>query len=328
MKKIIFTFCACIALAAASCSSDPMDATSKHVYGANENPYLKTNVAATVATSLDFAVGHFAPQTIALADYASYFTDNMGMTVDEVLAGLSNGSVVFYNINATRNHWDKTPPTKGSTGWWYNSAGGITSEGEGLISVDIDAAARALVVNAKESAPAGTSFTFNVGFAVDNGRDFDNYVRFSVSIAVTDMSKIIVSCAIPAGDYASYGIDFAKYQEAIETCMGMTLAEFDAAGNSPATTNIALYMVDLNTLAWDKTSAYTANGLGFWVTPDNVVTGWGSDSAFFVETYPGGVSIGRYPGLASGTQYRTRFVYAVMGDDEHYIEFIVTATLD
>ena len=48
MKKIfLYTMLACMAVSFGSCSDDPMDATEKHVYGENENPYLRTDASVT-----------------------------------------------------------------------------------------------------------------------------------------------------------------------------------------------------------------------------------------------------------------------------------------
>lgn len=47
-KNFIYALIACFTLSLAACSTDPEDATSKHVYGENENPYLKTNADAVV----------------------------------------------------------------------------------------------------------------------------------------------------------------------------------------------------------------------------------------------------------------------------------------
>ncbi len=49
-KNFIYALIACFTLSLAACSTDPEDATSKHVYGENENPYLKTNADAVVST--------------------------------------------------------------------------------------------------------------------------------------------------------------------------------------------------------------------------------------------------------------------------------------
>ena len=49
-KNILLALCCCSLLAFAGCSDDYTDATSKHIYGENENPYLKTNTNAQVTT--------------------------------------------------------------------------------------------------------------------------------------------------------------------------------------------------------------------------------------------------------------------------------------
>ena len=94
-KNFIYALIACFTLSLAACSTDPEDATSKHVYGENENPYLKTNADAVVSTKAEFPISRLEAKTVKLTDYAEKFHTYLGMTVDETLAALSNGSVVF-----------------------------------------------------------------------------------------------------------------------------------------------------------------------------------------------------------------------------------------
>jgi hypothetical protein len=84
---------------------------------------------------------------------------------------------------------------------------------------------KTLIVDVNEKATVGTVLTFNAGFAV-NGPDYDKYVRFTFNVSITDPSIILTSISIPTGDYASYGIDFNKYAATIQTCMGMSVADF------------------------------------------------------------------------------------------------------
>ena len=51
-KNILLALCCCSLLAFAGCSDDYTDATSKHIYGENENPYLKTNTNAQVTSNV------------------------------------------------------------------------------------------------------------------------------------------------------------------------------------------------------------------------------------------------------------------------------------
>ena len=53
-KNILLALCCCSLLAFTGCSDDYTDATSKHIYGENENPYLKTNTNAQVTTNVAF----------------------------------------------------------------------------------------------------------------------------------------------------------------------------------------------------------------------------------------------------------------------------------
>ena len=264
------------------------------------------------------------PQEIKLADYSETFQAQLGMTVDEVVNGLSSGSVVFYPINVTLGQWMRNAaPTKGTHGWHFNSAGGLCDASSAMYSVEFDAAKKAVVVTCNSNTALG-NYSFNVGFAIDNGYNFDDYVRISNSFKVSDPSKIVVSGTLPAGDYAGFTINFADHKAAIETCTGMTLAEFgEAVQNSSV---MALYLVENG--VWREQEDYTANGLGYWLTADGKVTNWGNNSVFFIETAGAtGITVGRYPGIASGTKVSVSFVYVVKADPTRYIEFIVAGTM-
>ena len=242
-KNFIYALIACFTLSLAACSTDPEDATSKHVYGENENPYLKTNADAVVSTKAEFPISRLEAKTVKLTDYAEKFHTYLGMTVDETLAALSNGSVVFYPINISKNCWNRTAPTKGTNGWYYNTAGGVCDAASGIASIELDATKKELVLNVLETAPVGTIMSINVGFAINNGADFDDYIRFSFDVTVTDPSKIVISGTLAAGDYAGFSINFADYADAIEPCIGLSVDEFskqvknsgDARGDSSIT---------------------------------------------------------------------------------------------
>ena len=155
-KNFIYALIACFTLSLAACSTDPEDATSKHVYGENENPYLKTNADAVVSTKAEFPISRLEAKTVKLTDYAEKFHTYLGMTVDETLAALSNGSVVFYPINISKNCWNRTAPTKGTNGWYYNTAGGVCDAASGIASIELDATKKELVLNVLETASVGT----------------------------------------------------------------------------------------------------------------------------------------------------------------------------
>lgn len=318
---------ACFALGFTACSDDPNDAVEKHVYGPDESPYLRTDASATIGVTAEFRKGHVTPKTINLKDYAEQIQTKMKMTVDDMIAGLDNGKVVFYNINSARGIWNKAATTKGTNGWWYNTAGGVTDAANGVASIELDKAAKALIVSVPENSPAGVALGTNVGFAIDNGRDYDDYIRFAVSFAVTDPGTIIMNVTIPAGDYASYEIEFAGIENAINACFGMSVSEFNALVQDAAG-DIAMYMVD-DAGNWDTTSSYTANGIGYWCDATGKVTTWGTEGfTYYVETHDGTVGVGRAPGLASGTEGKLHFVYASKSDSSKFIEFVINTTLE
>ena len=162
---------ACLALGFTACSDDPEDAVEKHVYGPDEAPYLRADASATIAVNAEFRKGHVSPKTIYLKDYAEQIQTKMKMTVDDMLAGLETGKVVFYNINTARGIWNKAAATKGSNGWWYNASGLVSDAASGVASIELDKAQKALILSVPEESAAGVSVGANVGFAIDNGKD-------------------------------------------------------------------------------------------------------------------------------------------------------------
>lgn len=325
-KNIIYIVMACTLTGFSACSGDYEDASQKHVYTESESPYLRTDAEATVPLTAEFRKGHVTAVTVNLDDYAELIRSKLGMSVDEMVAGVGTGKVVFYNINANRGVWDKTAPTKGSAGWYYDKSGIVTSADGQAGSVELHADSKTVELLVPAQSAAGVTFAVNVGFAVNNGQDYDRYIRFNIQFLVSDPSLATPIFTIPSGDYASFEIPFADYQEAIETCMGMTLKEFNAAVQS-TDGDIALYMVD-ESGRWLTDKAYTANGLGYWCDGNGTPRGWGDGCVYYVETHDGTVGVGRYPGIASGTQKTVHFVYASKSDTTRYFEFVCTATFE
>ena len=243
--------------------------------------------------------------------------------------------VVFYPINISKNCWSRTNPTKGTNGWYYNAAGGLCEASSGIASIELDATKKELVLNVLETAPVGTIMSINVGFAINNGADFDDYIRFSFDVTVTDPSKIVISGTLAAGDYAGFSINFADYADAIEPCIGLSVDEFskqvkssgDARGDSSITPTIAMYPVKEDG-TWDETSEYTANGLGYWFDGKSNVSSYGDNCVYFIESGEGSVFVGRYVNIASGTIIKAHFVYAMIEDHSRYVEFIVSGTME
>ena len=326
MKKNILYLClAFLAVGFASCSTDPNDAVTKHVYGENETVYLRTDADATIDYAAAFNEGHISPVTISLQDYAQQIQAKTGMTVDELVAGVDNGKVAFYNINSTKSNWDSTAPNYGTNGWGYDSDGKITKDSVAA-TIELDKSSKSLIVKVPEDAEAGLSISENIGFAVKNGTDYDNYIRFRIAISVTNPCLIIKTISIPTGNYSATSIEFSDCESAISVGFGMTVKEFNTAVQS-TDNGMALYMVKADG-TWDTTSSYTANGLGYWLDADCNVRSWGSGCQAFVETYDGGVNIGRYENIESGKTNKISFVYADANDHSKYIKFIVNVTFE
>ena len=329
-RNIFYLFAVTLLFAFTSCSDSYDDATSKHIYGENESPYLRIDPQATVNNEIAFAVERLEPYVIHLEAYNELFQEKMGLTTDQVISGLQNGTVVFYNINTTRNHWNKAAKTKGANGWYYNSAGGVTAEADAskTAALDINVGDKTLVVNPIEGVAVGTSVGFNVGFAV-NGPDYDRYVRFSFQVSYTDPTIVMLNITIPTGDYAAYGIDLNNYKETIALCMDMTLDEFlesiDTFGGT-----VRMYAVNPQSGVWDETSGYTANAPGYWMTNKGAVCNWGAtDFTLYAELAAGDkmLYIGRAPALTAGSKYTLSIGYRDKVDTSYFFRFIITATL-
>ncbi|RNC64112.1 DUF4859 domain-containing protein [Proteiniphilum sp. X52] len=331
MRRIlIYIFAISLSFNFLTCSDHYEEATSKHVYGEDENPYLRVDQEATITTNIEFAVERLEPYVVSLDDHNELFQEKMGMTVEQVISGLNNGSVVFYNINTTRNHWNKSGKTKGNTGWYYNTAGGVTTESDNAktASLDIDTNNKTLIVTPIENVAVGTSVAFNVGFAV-NGDDYDDYVRFSFQVSYTDPTIVMLNITIPAGDYASYGIDLNNYAETIALCMEMTVEEFLANMDTNGG-KIRMYAVNPQSGEWDETSSYTANAPGYWMNNSGAVCNWG-DTGFTVfaelNTDDQLLYIGRAPELTAGNKYAISIGYRNMESVNYFFRFIIGVTL-
>lgn len=331
MNKNLIYICVISLLSAfAACSDKYEDATSKHIYGENESPYLRIDQEANIATNIEFAVERLESYVVKLDDYSELFQEKMGMSVDQVINGLKDGTVVFYNINTTRNNWNKAEKTKGNNGWYYNTAGGVTTESDNTktASLDIDTNNKTITVNPVENVTVGTSVAFNVGFAV-NGPDYDNYVRFSFQVSYTDPTIVMLNITIPAGDYASYGIDLNNYTETIGLCLEMTVEEFlsniDTDGG-----NIRMYVVNPQSGVWDVNSNYTANAPGYWINNLGAVCSWGETGfTTFAELDVNDkkLYVGRAPELTAGSKYSISIGYRKMDNTDYFFRFIITATL-
>lgn len=328
---------ALLACTATACNSDePMDATSKHVYGENEAPYLRTASGANATVNVEFPVMRIdQPATISLKQFATYFHKNLNMTVDEALNAMDSGDVVFYNVNSARGKWDLTPPTLGTTGWYYNSYNAICQSEDAKFSIEFDRAAKNLVVRAVNRPAAGTLGTFSVGFAVKNGRDFDRYMRFTVNTSVTDPTIVAFSGSIPGGAYSACGYDFRKCEDQIVKCFGMTAKEFIAAIDNEEVVTFLMRDGKRRTVNDDGVTTLpgTAGYLGWWMDENLDPVSWNGSGypANFVFCEYGGDGIfnfGRADKVASGTKTTVVVDFALKSNLDAHITLIASLVFE
>lgn len=345
MKTSYILLASVLALTMASCNSDePNDACDKHEYAEGEAPYLRSNSAATNAMEMVFQMAKIdQPQYINLKDYASCFHKNLNMTVDETLAALANGDVVFYPINTARQVWNLTEPNFGEYAWGYTPSGPVQTEGLGeavdplspdfIMSLDTDR--KRIEIKAVGTPAIGTIINMDFGFAEKKKSAFDDYVRFSVTVSVTDPSKIVLSANIPGEGYGIYSINLKEFDENFQLAMGMSAAEVIAALEND---KIDVYLCDAdgNRITNEDGSRpdYTSGAYGYWINPDMQICGWDGGG------YPANLMFLEYGGdgmynlgnaatpTPAGTQAKVVFDFVSVDNPENFMQFIVAVTFD
>ena len=331
-KNILLAFCCCSLLAFTACSDDYNDATSKHVYGENENPYLKIDTEAQISATGALEVNGEHSYTVKLSDYAAKFEEKMGMSVDAVIDGLSTGETVFYPINTTRNQWLKTAYNKNDAGWYFNSANQPCAQDDAACkaSVVLDKTNKELVFELTEGGiTAGTVLALEVGFA-KNGPDYDNYVRFTLNASVTDPTVAVATVALPNTNYTSDDILLTSIEENIAAVFDMTLEEFITAFDEGT---IKFYAADPTTGVWDTESAYTGEQpAGYWFDetgkvcayPGVVCANFKPDSD---EVSKSCVKLCCMPETPVGKQYNCSFGFIDTTDATKFFRFVVTCNI-
>lgn len=324
-KNILLAFCCCSLLAFTACSDDYNDATSKHVYGENENPYLKIDTEAQISATGALEVNGEHSYTVKLSDYAAKFEEKMGMSVDAVIDGLSTGETVFYPINTTRNQWLKTPYNKDDAGWYFNSANQPCAQDDEACkaSVVLDKTNKELVFELTEGGiTAGTVLALEVGFA-KNGPDYDNYVRFTLNASVTDPTVAVATVELPNTDYTADDILLTSIEENIAAVFEMTLEEFITAFDEGT---VKFYAADPTTGVWDTESAYTGEApAGYWFDEAGVVcANFKPDSDDVSKSC---VKLCCMPETAVGKQYNCSFGFIDTTDATKFFRFVVTCNI-
>lgn len=329
-KNLLYMLMGGLMLSLTACSENWEDATGKHVYGENENPYLRADAAATVKTEFMFGAGQ--TYTVNLTDYEEVFQAQLKMSVDQAIAGIASGTIAFNCINAARGAWDRTAPNKGTSGWYFDAASQVSDQSRGIVTVELNASAKTLVITALESAGDGGTLALNVGFAMK--ADYDHYVRIFNDITLVD-TPIELSVNIPGGDYSSYKLNFNDYADVIQKRMGMTVADFcNQLDGTNASGKVHMYVVDKTTCKWDTQSGYSAGGTGYWLNADGKRTTWGTAGfSLFVEITDAKaqtMAIGRGEagaGVVAGKVYTFSIAFRDKEDVTKFFRFLITATM-
>lgn len=337
MKKLyIYALAAMLGFAGVSCNSDePSDATSKHEYAEGEAPYLRTNTAATTSLNMEFPMAKIdQPQYIYLKDYASVFHKNLNMTVDEALVAMKNGTVGFFPINTSRQHWDLTPANAGEYSWYY-TPNGLGTADNAVFTLTLEEAKKAIRIQAYGVPAVGTICNLDFGLAEKKNSAFDDYVRFTVQASVTDPSKVVLAVNIPAGGYNAYSINLRDYAESIRLSMGMSVEELIKALEN---NGIDVYLDDAdgNRIVDGNGNRpdYTSGWLGYWLDGDGNITYW--DGA----GYPNNMMFLEYGGdghynlgnsatsTPTGTQATIRFEFVSVEDPDAFLQFVIAVTFE
>ena len=195
----------------------------------------------------------------------------------------------------------------------------------------LDKAAKTLNVELTEGGiVAGTVFTLNVGFAV-NGPDYDDYVRFTFEVGVTDPTVSVVSVAF-SSDNATVTLPVEDYKENIETVFDMSIEEFlaKAADN----TDIKFCLADPSTGEWSDMGGgklYSQCAGLLWMNTSGEAVSWGTDGyAAYIEYYSSdeACGVGYNDGLAVGTTGKMNVGWVDMNDTSKYFRFVINYTVE
>ena len=339
MKKIYIygLLAACSLVILPSCEKDYEESSSIHFYGENENPPLKGSDADNANTALSIKQGDTNPYVINLNDYAENIEANLGMTLDEAIAGLGNGSVRFLPVNPNRRTWDKAPANAGDNSWAFSASGVVTDPDNASVIMKFDPMAKTVSYSLTEAANGIIPVT--CGFVKTDDSSYSVNFRLRNLVTVLDRSMINVEGVVPAGDYMAYAIELDNYADAIDYVFGAGSSQTFAAGLDADTYVIIPLDNNGNMLACTPPDDYTAGGGGYWMDSNNEICQWGKDNMqYFIERNiwddngvvlgAGTINVGRAPGWDSGTKVEMSFIIANAKNTKMCITMICDLTFE
>lgn len=330
MKKYIFLACAlALATGFTSCSTDPEDATSKHIYSDSENVYLNTSAGVWETEDIEFNVGSTDVYSIDLTKYNRDFKDQFGVNAAEAVKAVQEGTLDMYIIRASKMQWYKSDKNY-NTGWYVNTSNISCDENEAVAKIWLDGTK--LNIQLAEGVPVGTALDLNIGFGKKSEYGtYEKYVRIESNVTVSDLTVIMASTSINimADDYAYWELFFANdYDEQFKACLGMTAQE--ALDGIEAGT-VGFYITDENG-KYDTNQTYTANDEagyhGYWLNADAKICNWadGSIIAAISEMGERAIWYSVYPGISPRT-IKVYCIFVLKSDPSKYIRVITNCDL-
>lgn len=288
MKKIfLIAMMACAVFGTmTSCSDDYEDASKPHVYGETENPPVKGSDANMVTTSMKMKQAEAGTEVkiVDLSVYSDKVQEQLGMSLDEAIAGLGNGTVRFLPVNPARRVWDKTAANAGDNKWYLTSAGTVASSEDAAATMEFLPTSKEVKITLTQKATTGiVPVTF--GFVKTDNSAYPVNFRCQALVTVTDASVCDVALTVPKGNYAAAQFKFETIAKNIEYALGITDLKELAAGLDTKSPVYNVYLMDAKGNLNGGPGKYTANGAGYWMTSDLAITKWGTNHALFMEPF-------------------------------------------
>ncbi len=290
MKKIFLiamTVCAVFATMT-SCDKDYAEYSTPHEYSETENPPVKgsDSTMVTESTRMKQAEAGSEIEVVNLTDYADDIERQLGMTLDEAIAGINNGTVRFLPINTARQVWDKTAANAGDNKWYLTSSGTVAdSEKNASATMEFVPAEKAVKVVLTDSVKAGV-IPVTFGFVKTENSAYTTNFRYQLLVSVTDLSFCDVALTIPKGGYAATFFKFSEIAENIKFALGITDLKELATGLDTSSPVYNVYLMSPTGSLYGGPGKYTANGAGYWLTENFEIVNWGKEGfAMFIEPY-------------------------------------------
>lgn len=269
-----------------SCSDDYEEASSPHVYGETENPPLKGSDATNLVSAsvrMKQAEAGTEVATVNLADYSGKMEELLGLTLEQVMAGMADGSVRFMPVNPNRRLWDKSPANAGNNAWALSAGGVVMADTAASAVMRLVPESREVKISLTQRAAAGI-IPVTFGFVKTDDTAYPTNMRIQVLVNVVDASVCDVSVTVPQGDYASASFKFGEIAKNIAFAFGETDLRKFASGLDTGNPVYDVFVMTADGSLKGGPGNYTANGAGYWLNQDMGIVNWGKDGfALYIE---------------------------------------------